>query len=437
MEPPEIIGRAIAKIGREFRSNPFKFFDEKDVHTRFFDLWIELGGEWDKIYREHPTEQRYKKINGKLFPDDDAKRGADIDFVIKDGQTYGIEFYLGTDTDEGRYYPSEKRDECYHLRKKAFNPEQAIVHFENDLGKLSNPKNGINRGYIICFFRHWWNKEERSEKSLEEKEKAYVENLENFLKCVRNARSDKSLTVKLVGGGPLETGVLRDKRKRIGTGIPLSIGKTMRYFEIGFLEPAPNAIRAANTNVLGFSSDEKEIITTCAEKFDNFLNEEFKRLKISSKGFGEAFRKGDVRRMRVCFERPDSKLSREIVSEYLHPDKVGMRTETLRYPLSQLGLNIGDSIVDIMFGMEISRDSIIHEIAHVVYGSFCYEWGLNYEFKDQFKRLERELLGRVNAEELKRHLRDVAYDEEEIPEELFCNAVETLSKQREGKTCLI
>ena len=149
--------------------------------------------------REFPTNERYKTSkNKKLLYRHEKGSAAHIDIVIeRGGRRYGLEFYLGTDTDEGWYFPKEGEEECYYLKSEPFDINYAKIHFENDLEKLSNSKNMIDEGYVVCFFRHWWG-ERKKDLRLEKKEKTHRKKLDGFIEYMISRKSEK-IIVKIIG----------------------------------------------------------------------------------------------------------------------------------------------------------------------------------------------------------------------------------------------
>lgn len=146
----------------------------------------------------------------------------------------------------------------------------------------------------------------------------------------------------------------------------------LRYFMIEDLGPE-------------FSPDEVETIRTSAAEADDFFDGEFEYLEILTWGSGAGFRRGDVRQMHVIFEKASRETTRGL-PELFEPD-IEMWIETLGEDEDKCDLRRGDSIVHIPFGKEITRDIVVHELAHVVYNSFYDENGVNNKFRDHFKHL--------------------------------------------------
>lgn len=174
-----------------------------------------------------------------------------------------------------------------------------------------------------------------------------------------------------------------------------------------------------------FSSDEMGVIRACARKVDDLFNKQFETLEILSKGvFDAPFRKDDVHQMYILFERFRRETS----------EKLGFGVQagaiTLRGPQywEVMGRNLdrGDSVVFIPLGCEITPNSIIHELVHAVYNSFCKEQGVNYNLRDYFNILEIVIRSFVKETKKFRKWLSERYKKEEIQKELFCHIVADL-----------
>lgn len=191
----EMIEKTISDLEKKFQKDPFQFYSEKDIHSRFFDLWIENRERWDEIKREYP-----------------ADGGKNIDFVIKkDNKKYGIEFFLGTDTDKGWFPEKSSEKKCLWICTKNFSSgdgkedddrsDTGKDHFNRDFERLTNPKNDIDKGYIICLFRHWWKKGKR--KSEKNKRQAYNNQLKDFKDHTESKeKQSERITVRITKADP-------------------------------------------------------------------------------------------------------------------------------------------------------------------------------------------------------------------------------------------
>lgn len=137
-----------------------------------------------------------------------------------------------------------------------------------------------------------------------------------------------------------------------------------------------------------------------------------------------SFRKDDVHQMYILFER-----FRRETSEKLGLGVQG-GTITLKEPeywkAIERNLKRGDSVVLTPFGREITPNTTIHELTHVVYNSFCKEQGVNYNFRDHFNILEIVIHSLVKETKKFRKWLGERYKKEEIQKELFCYIVADL-----------
>lgn len=146
------IKTVLKSLQKEFEDNPYKFFNEKDLHFRFMELWYskysqKLHGL--DIIREYalPLETgRRKKVRRH------------IDFLIENGETkIGLEFFLGkflicNKESEEQYFDIFHGDlpRKYCVKKSYFSFKSFKEHVKGDLRKLGRLK--LKRRIIVCFF---------------------------------------------------------------------------------------------------------------------------------------------------------------------------------------------------------------------------------------------------------------------------------------------
>lgn len=145
-------------------------------------------------------------------------------------------------------------------------------------------------------------------------------------------------------------------------------------------------------------------------------------LEKISKGVSDVrFRKQDVQQMYVLLERLTWRSS-----EKLEPTtRMGMTTLSEPEYWEVLGreLERGDSIIFIPYGREIKPYGVAHELAHVVWNSFCQEWGVNYRFVNHFKLCQISVCNLLKYPDEFHEWLGKRYGSEKIREELFCYAV--------------
>lgn len=151
------INSVLRSLEVEFQANPLKFFNEKDLHFRFIELWHELGFSKKfrmlRVVREFPI----KPVQGP------HKRSVPhIDIVIcNENSKVGLEFYLGrslkvsnsrlSQIENQKYFVLKSGGLEYCMPNSLQNPldiNSFKEHVDGDVEKLEQ----VDNGFIVCFF---------------------------------------------------------------------------------------------------------------------------------------------------------------------------------------------------------------------------------------------------------------------------------------------
>lgn len=143
----------IENLLAKFRTNPFFFYTESDMHCYLYHLLLQdkrLQREYSTrngmptilLHREYPTVGKYVKEGGLLKPSQRGRRGH-FDLAILNPN---------------------------FVDKLGFRTQRALIaiemalnegekHFRNDYTKLNDERNGILHGYIVFLVRDFRGKE--------------------------------------------------------------------------------------------------------------------------------------------------------------------------------------------------------------------------------------------------------------------------------------
>ena len=139
----------LERLGRKFIQHPHLFYTESDMHCylyyllyagRTFKGMIETANRRKTIllHKELPTIGKYTRNNqGLLVPSKKGKRRGHFDIAIINGL-------------------HSKEYDLKHQRALIaveLGLDEDIVHFKNDLVKLTDPRNDVKRGFIAHFAR--------------------------------------------------------------------------------------------------------------------------------------------------------------------------------------------------------------------------------------------------------------------------------------------
>ena len=133
-------------LEKDFKNDPLKFFNEKDLHFMFME---HLYSQPRKSMRELNVVREYplKPVRGP------RKRAVPhIDIVIETRERkaiMGLEFFLGKSLMGNGFVIHKGRR--YFVRKSDFSLENFKWHADGDMKKLRKIKK-MNEGLIVCFF---------------------------------------------------------------------------------------------------------------------------------------------------------------------------------------------------------------------------------------------------------------------------------------------
>ena len=143
------VASCLERLGRKFIRHPNLFYTESDMHCylyyllyagRTFKGLIETidGEKTILLHKELPTIGKYTRNNqGLLVPSKKGKRRGHFDIAIINGL-------------------HSKEYDLKHQRALIaveLGLDEDIVHFKNDLVKLTDPRNDVKRGFIAHFAR--------------------------------------------------------------------------------------------------------------------------------------------------------------------------------------------------------------------------------------------------------------------------------------------
>ena len=146
----DIMKQCICVIESSFIKDPFKYFNEKDIH---FTLQKCLKEKYPKgpihIHREYPV-----KVEGDEYGEGQEKqyRTAYIDLAITklngnhEKPIFGIEVYLGKFIDEGLINLDTRE---YVLNRSSEQAHTAVKHLKKDAWKL---KKAVPNNYFLLYF---------------------------------------------------------------------------------------------------------------------------------------------------------------------------------------------------------------------------------------------------------------------------------------------
>lgn len=131
------IEKGIAELALKFEKQPEIFQQERDFHYELHDILLEktsLKMRWELI-----TNTFYRKVGGMLKPDLESNHNARFDIAAISGNSenveFAFEFNFDTEKSIGKTNNSFKE------------------HTLRDFEKLSNIKNAVGKGYILCFVK--------------------------------------------------------------------------------------------------------------------------------------------------------------------------------------------------------------------------------------------------------------------------------------------
>lgn len=143
---------AIKSLVRKFRTHPYAFYTETDMHCYLYHR-LYSGGLENGLYRtaegydtillhkEYPTVARYvRKEDGRLEESEEGRRRGAFDISIWDPQ-----YIAGLE---------HRKQKVLCAAELALNEcGTGNVHTLNDATKLAGPKNEIKYGYLLFFVR--------------------------------------------------------------------------------------------------------------------------------------------------------------------------------------------------------------------------------------------------------------------------------------------
>ncbi len=179
---PEILVQkfeaAIKSLVRKFRTHPYAFYTETDMHCYLYHRLYSGGLEnglyktaegYDTIllHKEYPTVARYvRKDDGRLEESEEGRRRGAFDISIWDPQ-----YIAGLE---------HRKQKALCAAELALNEcGTRNVHTMNDATKLAGPTNEIKYGYLLFFVR--------DSRDFERNKKEIWEGLEEAAKSVRVA----------------------------------------------------------------------------------------------------------------------------------------------------------------------------------------------------------------------------------------------------------
>lgn len=190
----------------------------------------------------------------------------------------------------------------------------------------------------------------------------------------------------------------------------------MKFFKMEFSKSRDENIRPK------FLSGDREKIITATRKIDCFFDEKFRLLESNPMENTFPFTREEVKQMYVLFER----FTRGVSSKF-DPDNLA-KSITLKEPQYRAAikreLKPGDSIIFFIYGRDVVQSTIAHELAHVVYNSFCEPYGVNFTFKDYFIILDILVRWQFRYTKDSEKLLIDKYRPEKIEKEKFCYAVQ-------------
>lgn len=147
----EFINQCVNNIAGKFTDDPFKYFNEKDLH---FELQEQFKMKYPSgpyyIHREYPVPVKdFEYGKGK----EKRRKTAAIDIVatsfdnsMSETPLFGVEMFLGKFNDEGLITVGPRE---YFLTKSNLTAEKAREHLEDDYWKL---KRTTPSSYLLVYF---------------------------------------------------------------------------------------------------------------------------------------------------------------------------------------------------------------------------------------------------------------------------------------------